>query len=83
MLCICFYNRYFSVYEFKLQTHPVFARRHNAALCIVPHVGLRIRLEDYQWPSSSWSHSPGLHLLAFPVPLLPSFDVTGSSCVHM
>lgn len=62
--------------------------KHNSAPCIVPYTSLRIRLEDHQrpsssWPRSSWSHLPGPRLLGFSTPLLPSFNVTGSSCIYV
>lgn len=78
-ICVCFYNLYLSV---KLQIHADICKHHPAP-CIVPYTSLRVRLEDHRWPSSSWSHLPGLHLLGFSMPLLPSFNVTGSSCVHV
>lgn len=82
-ICVCFYNLYLSV---LINSRSIaYICKHNSAPCIVP---LRIRLEDHQWPSSSWprsswSHLPGLRLLGFSTPLLPSFNVTGSSCVYV
>lgn len=80
-ICVCFYNLYLSV---LINSRSIaYICKHNSAPCIVPYTSLRIRLEDHQWPSSSWSHLPGLCLLGFSTPLLPSFNVTGSSCVYV
>lgn len=83
MICVCFYNLYLSV---LINSRSIaYICKHNSAPCIVPYTSLRIRLEDHQrpsssWPRSSWSHLPGPRLLGFSTPLLPSFNVTGSSC---
>lgn len=85
MICVCFYILYLSVLNSR---SIAYICKHHSAPCIVPYTSLRIRLEDHRWPSSSWpssswSHLPGLHLLGFSMSLLPRFNVTDSSCVHV